>query len=244
MTLEDRVALVTQVRHFVGLAAARELAAQGAQVACHDTTFIEAPAREAFAAENPGLQAVAEQDPEALARAVAERLGDVDILVNNDAFPAIRAPVEEAKPEDFRAALEALAVAPLALTGAVVPAMKARRRGKILFVTSAAPLRGLANYAMYAAARGAANALVTSLARELAPHNVHVNAVAPNYVESPTYFPPALLADAEKRAKMERNIPLGRLGQPEEVAQVIAFLASDGGNFVTGHVLPVAGGWA
>ena len=244
MMLEDRVALVTQVCHFVGLAAARELAAQGARVACHDASFVEAPAREAFAAENPGLLAVAEQEPRALAEAVAGRFGDVDILVNNDAFPAIRAAAEEARPEDFRAALEALAVAPLALTGAVVPAMKTRRRGKVVFVTSAAPLLGLANYSMYVAARGAANALVLSLARELAPHNVHVNAVAPNYVESPTYFPPALLADPEKRAKMERNIPLGRLGRPEEVAQVIAFLASDGSDFVTGHVMPVAGGWA
>ena len=242
--LENRVVLVTHVRHFVGLAAARALAAEGAQVACHDTTFVEAPARQAFVEEYPGLQAMAEQDAEALARAVAGQLGDVDVLVNNDAFPAIRASAEEARSADFRATLEALAVAPLALTGAVVPAMKARRRGKILFVTSAAPLLGLANYAMYVAARGAANALVLSLARELAPHNVHVNAVAPNYVESPTYFPPALLADPEKRAKMERNIPLGRLGRPEEVARVIAFLASDGSDFVTGHVMPVAGGWA
>jgi NAD(P)-dependent dehydrogenase (short-subunit alcohol dehydrogenase family) len=97
---------------------------------------------------------------------------------------------------------------------------------------------------MYVAARGGANALAVSLARELAPFNIQVNAVAPNFVESPTYFPPALLADPQALAKITRNIPLGRLGKPGEVGALVAFLASNQADFITGHVMPIAGGWA
>ena len=122
--------------------------------------------------------------------------------------------------------------------------MKRRRRGKILFITSATPLRGLPNYSIYVTARGAANALAVSLAQELGRDNIQVNAIAPNYVESPTYFPPELVGDPEALAKMIRNIPLKRLGKPEEVAALVAFYASDKSDFITGHVMPFAGGWA
>jgi len=93
-------------------------------------------------------------------------------------------------------------------------------------------------------ARAAANGLAVSLAKELARDNIQVNAIAPNFVESPDYFPPKLLADEAAFAKITRNIPLGRLGKPEEIAAAIAFYASDQSDFITGNVLPFAGGWA
>ena len=170
--------------------------------------------------------------------------GRVDALVNNDAFPAIRAPVAEASLDDLRAGLEAMLVAPFALTQAVVPAMRERKGGRIVFVTSATPLRGLPNYSMYVAARGAANALAVSLARELGRDNIQVNAVAPNYVENPDYFPPELVADAATLARIVKPIPLGRLGKPEELGATIAFLASPGAGYLTAQVISVAGGWA
>jgi len=122
--------------------------------------------------------------------------------------------------------------------------MKAEGHGKILMITSAAPIRGLANYSMYATARGAGNALVKSLSLELARFDIQVNAIAPNYIENPTYFPPELLADAGAMSKMLANIPAKRLRKPEEVAETIAFFASDRCGFITGHVVPIAGGWA
>lgn len=170
--------------------------------------------------------------------------GRIDALVNNDAFPAIRAPVADASLDDLRAGLEAMLVAPFALTQAVVPAMRERKRGRIVFVTSATPLRGLPNYSMYVAARGAANALAVSLARELGRDNIQVNAVAPNYVENPDYFPPELVADAATLARIVKPIPLGRLGKPEELGATIAFLASPGAGYLTAQVISVAGGWA
>ena len=135
-------------------------------------------------------------------------------------------------------------MAPFALTQAVVPAMREQRRGRIVFVTSATPLRGLPNYSMYVSARGAANALAVSLARELGRDNIQVNAVAPNYVENPDYFPPELVADAETLARIVKPIPLGRLGKPEELGATIAFLTSPGAGYLTAQVISVAGGWA
>lgn len=238
------VALVTHVNAFVGLASAKALAQDGKTVVCHDPGFADDRTRTQFADAHPELRVIAEQRPVDLVAAVIRAFGRVDVLVNNDPFPAIRAPIEEARIEDLRAGLDALVTAPFTLAQAVAPQMKERRSGKIVFVTSAAPFHGLPNYSMYVAARGGANALAVSLAKELAAFNIQVNAVAPNFVESPTYFPPKLLADPQAVAKITRNIPLGRLGKPEEVGALVAFLASDRADFITGHVMPIAGGWA
>jgi len=242
--LDEKLALVTNVTGFIGLPSALALADDGARVFCHDPAFADAAAARAFEAAHPGLTAVSQIEPEETVTALLADHGTIDVLVLNDVYPAKRAPVEEADPDDFRAALDALAVAPLRWTGAAVPAMKAKGAGAIVFVTSAAPLKGLSNYSMYAAARGCANALAVSLGRELAPHGIRVNAVAPNFIESPTYFPEKLLADPDKRAKIVSNVPLGRLGAPEEAGALVAFLAGPGAGFMSGQVVPIAGGWA
>ena len=140
--------------------------------------------------------------------------------------------------------MDALVVWPYRLVGAAVPSMKLAGGGKIIVVTSAAPLRGIANYSMYATGRGAGNAMVKSLSLELASSNIQVNAVAPNYIENPTYFPPELTQSEAAMAKMLSNIPSKRLGRPEEVAEPFAFFASDKCGYVTGHVVPISGGWA
>ena len=170
--------------------------------------------------------------------------GRLDALVNNDAFPALRAPIAEARLEDFRTALETMAVMPFRLVQLVAPSMRRRKSGRIVFVSSAAPLRGIANYAPYVSARAAANGLVSSLAKELGRDGITVNAVGSNYVENPDYFPPALLANKDAMAKMTAQIPLGRLGKSAELGAAVCFLCSDGAGFITGHVLPHAGGWA
>ena len=242
--MKDRVVLITNVEHFVGRPVAAALAAQGATVVCHDRSFADAARVETFAAANPALGVVRAQTPAAIVAAATEACGRVDVVVCNDAGAAIRAPIETARPDDLRSALEEMVVFPFETAAAVVPQMKQRRRGKILFITSATPLRGLPNYSMYVTARGAANALALSLAQELGRDNIQVNAIAPNYVESPTYFPPALVDDPDTLARMTRNIPLRRLGKPEEVAALVAFYASDKSDFITGHVMPFAGGWA
>jgi NAD(P)-dependent dehydrogenase (short-subunit alcohol dehydrogenase family) len=238
------VVLVTNVKHYVGPAAVRRMAADGARLVCHDASFADPAARETWAREHPGVTVTSAQAPEELVAAAVAAHGRLDAVVSNDEFPAIRAALEAAKLEDLRAGLEAMAVRPFALAQAAAAQMKRNGGGRLLLITSAAPLRGIPNYSMYATARGAANALMLTLAQELAPHAITVNAVAPNYMQNPTYFPPELLANETALAKMLKNVPLGRLGQPEEVAALIAFFCLGDCAFVTGHVVPIAGGWA
>jgi NAD(P)-dependent dehydrogenase (short-subunit alcohol dehydrogenase family) len=242
--LNGKTVLVTHVTHFVGMAAAQALVQQSALVVCHDLTFADASVRAAFITAHPTLVASPHVVAEEVVAEVEATHGALDVLVSNDFFPAQRAPIDEAQPEDLRAAIESLTVQPFVFASAAAKRMKPRRAGKIIFVTSAAPLNGLPNYAMYATARGAANTLAISLAQELAAFNIQVNAVAPNYIASPSYFPPSLIANPDALKRMTDKVPLRRLGTPDEVGQAIAYLASPGADFVTGLIMPVSGGWA
>ena len=241
--LSGKSALVTNICHFVGIAAAKSLHHHGAQVFCHDKSFVDKKMLDAFLKENPDLTPLNHEETGAAIDAAAEKAGGLDIAVINDFYPAIRASIDRANLDDYRDTLEALMVVPFATAAAAARHMKPKRSGKLIFVTSAAPLQGLPNYCMYVAGRGGANALALTVAKELARDNIQVNAVAPNYVESESYFPKDLIADEKVLAKMVKNVPLGRLGKPEEVSEMIAFLASDKANFITGQVIPIAGGW-
>ncbi len=241
---EKPVVLITNATQYVGPASIARLVRDGARVVAQDPSFADAVAHDEIAVKYPAIIATGATEPAAVIEAALKSHGRLDAVISNDDAPAIRAPLESAKLDDFRAGLEAMMVRPFALAQASVPPMKKQGGGRILLITSAAPLRGLSNYGMYAAARGGANALTLTLARELAPSNILVNAIAPNYVANPSYFPPSLLADPQALAKIEKNIPLGRLGKPEEVGALVSFFAIGDCGFVTGHVVPIAGGWA
>ncbi|MBL4740000.1 MAG: SDR family oxidoreductase, partial [Sneathiella sp.] len=192
----------------------------------------------------PGATALSAQEPKEVIDAVLKAEGRLDVLVNNDAFPALRASIDEADIEDFRKTLDALMIRGFAYAKYASVSMKAAGKGKIIFVSSAAPKHGLPNYSMYVAARGGSNALAVSLAKELGRFGIQVNSLAPNFVESPTYFPEELLANEGAMKKILKQIPLGRLGKPEEAGDYLAFLASDKSDFITGQILYFAGGWA
>lgn len=239
-----RSILITDITHFVGGPSARALLAEGARVYGVDASFADAAARAAFEAKVPGVKALPAQAPQDAVAGVVEAEGRLDVLINNDAWPAVRGPVDEATDKDMHETFEALVFKSFAMTRAAVPQMKGQRAGKILFLSSAAPLNGIPNYSIYAAARGAANSLALTLAKELAPSNIQVNALAFNFIESPDYFPASLLENPKSRDKILSNIPLGRLGKPEEAAAIVAFLAGPTSDFITGQLIPVAGGWA
>jgi len=244
MLLKDRVILITNVEKFAGHGTSQMALAEGATVLAHDPSFEAPTARRKYESQFPGAHALSAIEPATMVELALKRHGRIDALVNNDAFPALRAPLGEARLEDYRTALETMAVMPFRLVQLVAPSMRRRKSGRIVFVSSAAPLRGIANYAPYVSARAAANGLVSSLAKELGKDGITVNAVGSNYVENPDYFPPALLANKDAMAKMTAQIPLGRLGKSAELGAAICFLCSDGAGFITGHVLPHAGGWA
>jgi len=175
--------------------------------------------------------------------AVVARFGRLDILINNNAHPPSGSPVERISDEAWREMQARLLDEPFYCLRAALRVMRPARRGKIVNMSSAAAFPGLANYAAYTAARAGINGLTRAVGREVARDGVQVNAIAQNYVENPTYFPPALTADPEKLQRIVKNIPAGRLARSEESARLAVYLASEDADFFVGQVIPFSGGW-
>lgn len=179
---------------------------------------------------------------EAPAAIVAEA-GHVDILVANLAIPAPTTAATEVSDEEWNDTFAAL-VHPLPrLFRAVLPAMIDRRSGKILVMGSASALRGMKRASTYSAARGAQLAYVQAVGVEVAPHNVQVNAIAQNFVDNPTYFPPEVQTNPGFQERLKREVPLGRLVGAREDAEFAAYLCSEPANCFVGQVFSVCGGW-
>lgn len=220
--LKGKRVLVTQRSAFMGPAIVQLFQAEGADVVADDRDL---------------------REPGACEQAVADA-GAIDVLVANLAHPPQAAEVGRIRDADWHALFDTMVHPLMRLVRAAAPALIVRRSGKIVVMTSAAPLRGIARNSAYCAARGAQNAFVRALGLELAPHNVQINAVAQNYVHSTTYFPDALLATERFKTHLERNVPAQRMAEGWESAELALFLASDKSDFLCGQVIPFAGGWA
>ncbi len=164
--------------------------------------------------------------------------------MSNDHFPALSIPTSQASLEQLRQTLEKLVVDPFALLKAAIPRFRAQGGGNVVMITSCrthAPMQG---GAIPDAARAAGNALVRSLAIELAPFSIAVNAVAPNFLYSEAYYPRAtFIDDTNGRDYVSSLVPVGRLGEPEEIGELICFLASTASRFLTGAIVDFSGGW-
>lgn len=237
-------ALVTNALEFAGPPAVESLLAAGFRVAVHDRRFCEDGARAAYGDEFPGRIVLAAQEPSAIVSAAWDALGGLDVVVSNDAFPAIHGPIEDADVDDLRVTLERLVVFPFALAKACIPRLKDRPGARVVMITSnrtRLPMRG---GAIPDAARAALNALMRSYSLELAPHEVPVNAIAPNYLYSETYYPKAVFVDdAKGRGFVEQVVPVGRLARPEEIGELVRYLATTKGTFMTGALIDFSGGW-
>ena len=166
------------------------------------------------------------------------------VLVLHLSLPAPATPAGEISDAEWRNVFAHLVDPMPRLVAAVLPQMLARRSGRILLLGSAAALRGQKRTASYSAARGAQLAYMQSVALELAPHNIQFNAIAQNFVENPTYFPPEVQANPRFQDRLKREVPLGRLVSAEEDALFAAYLCSDAAACFVGQVFPVSGGWA
>ena len=176
--------------------------------------------------------------------AVVAAAGHVDVLVANLALPAPSTPAIQVDDDEWRAVFGAL-VDPLPrLVRAVLPQMVARRAGKVLVIGSASALRGMKRASSYSAARGAQLAYAQAVGVEMAPHQIQVNAIAQNFVDNPTYFPPEVQANPRFQERMKWEVPLGRLVSAKEDAEFAAYLCSEAANCFVGQVFPVCGGWA
>ena len=181
-------------------------------------------------------------DPDGPALAV-EAAGPLDVLVVNLIARWRPAPPTETTDESWLAVFDRLVHPTMRFVRAALPAMIERGSGKIIVVTSAAPLRTMSGGDAYVAARAAQNAYVRNVGAEVARHGVQVNAVAQAYVESVDAFQRDTWA-SEGLQRQLRHVPAGRVATAEEQAGFVAFLASPASDFLCGQVLPYAGGWA
>jgi len=249
MRLDRQVALVTGGARGIGRAAAQMLASAGATVVIADLDEAESQALVAEIAEGGGralalqVDVSSEASIDAMFDEAAMREGGVDILVNN-AGVAIRRPAVELSLADWEK------VVAINVTGAFLCARAAARQmiagdkgGAIVNLASIMGLSGGGLYPniSYQTSKGALVNMTRALAIEWAPHRVRVNAVAPTYVRTRLIAP--LLANPEMVARIEAMTPLRRLAEPEEIAAAICFLASPAAAMVTGHTLPVDGGF-
>jgi 2-keto-3-deoxy-L-fuconate dehydrogenase len=171
-------------------------------------------------------------------------LSDFDVVIANLAHPPCNGPIEDLQDTDWTAMFDTMVQPLMGLTRAFAPRMARRGYGKIIAITSAAPLKGLPGSAAYCAARGAQNAWIKAAGLEYAARNVQINAIAQNYVSNPVYYPDDLVASERFQKHLIRNVPIQRVARPEEQAEFALFLASDNSDFFVGQVFPFSGGWA
>ena len=249
MKLTGKVALITNVSQFMGPAITEEFGREGASLALHDrdadalkplVTLGERLGRDVLPLAGD-LSRSAEADR--VVDEVIARFGRLDILVNNNAHPPTGSPTEYVSDQVWREMMSRLLDEPFYCLRAALRVMRPAGRGKIINMSSAAAFPGLANYAAYTAARAGVNGLTKAVGREVAKDGIQVNAIAQNYVENPTYFPPALTAVPKTLARMVKNIPAGRLARGEESARLAVYLASEDADFFVGQVIPFSGGW-
>ena len=239
-----RTILVTNAAQYAGPGAVGVLCAEGHRVVCHDTAFGDDGAVRAFQATYPQVVVLRRPDAAGIVVELNDRVGSIDAVVSNDVYPLTRALVEDVSIDDLRRTFEAVLVFPYLLTQRLLPEMKARRDGCFVFVTSARQLRPEPGYSVPTAIRAGTTAFAQALSKEVAAFGIQINVVAPNYLYSEMYYPRARFIDSEEGAKQIANIvPAGRLGTPEEVGELIAFLVSGRSKFVTGQVLYFTGGW-
>lgn len=244
--LNDQVAIVTGGNKGIGRTIALCLAQAGAHVVVTGRTKqeLEEVCSEIRQLGNRALGVEMDVRNETdVGKMVAEALevfGRIDVLVNNAGISQVL-PAEDHTEEVWDAILDTNLKGVFLCSQAVGRQMIKQKRGSIVNMSSQAGTVGLLNHAAYCASKGGVNSLTRVLALDWAPHNVRVNAVAPTVIRTP--MTDKVFADQKVRAELTAKIPLGRFGEPEDVAGAVIFLASEASSMITGHVLLVDGGW-
>jgi len=244
LTHSAPTALVTNATDYAGPPALETLVTAGFRVLVHDRSFADPEVWTRFSQAHPHAEYVAATCPGSLVTTAWDRAGKVDVIVSNDHYPAIHAPSDKASLDEFQQTLQALVLDPFTAIRTAIPLLKAQGGGNIVMITSCRTHSPMPGGAIPDAARAAANALVRSLAIELAPFEIAVNAVAPNFLYSEAYYPRAtFIEDPDGKAYVETAVPARRLGRPDEIGELIRFLAQTRARFLTGAIIDFAGGW-
>jgi 3alpha(or 20beta)-hydroxysteroid dehydrogenase len=239
--LEGKVALITgaALERGQGACEARLFAAEGAQVVLADVQSRPGEATARAIGERASYHDLDVTDAEAWAEVVdqvLERHGRLDVLVNNAGIWHTGG-LFDTSPEDYRRVVEINQTGVFLGMRAAAPAMRKQGSGSIVNISSSAGLRGDGKIHAYVASKWAVRGMTKAAALELAPHGVRVNSVHPGLIQTPmsaTEFEPG-------KPDPGRNVPMGRVGQPEEVAELVCFLASDASAYVSGAEVSVDG---
>jgi 2-hydroxycyclohexanecarboxyl-CoA dehydrogenase len=246
MRLEGKTALVSGAGQGLGRAIALRLASDGARVAVND----RAPSEKVddVVRQTGGIPAIADvSDPDAVNRMVAHvetHLGPIDVLAANHAYMTM-APFVEHDPDDWWRNVDVNLSGTFFLIRAVLPAMRRSGAGRIAIIASEFGVVGWANATAYAASKAGLISLTKTLGRELGPENILVNAIAPGIMDTPQLdvdADDAGVSVEEIRRRYAADTPIGRIGQPEEVAALVAFLASEPAGAFVGQILQPNGG--
>ena len=242
-TLAGKVAIVTGGTRGIGLAIARLLAEDGASVVVsgRDAARLDAAVKELESLGAPALgvpaDATKREDADRLVEATRERFGRIDVLVNNAGITRDQLLVRM-KDDDWDQVLDTNLRGVFLMTRAVGKVMMRQKSGRIINIASAAGAMGNPGQVNYSAAKAGVIGLTKASGRERAHWNILVNAVAPGLIETDM----AAAIPAEAREAMLQQVPLKRIGQGREVAEVVRFLAGDGASYITGQTIHVNGG--
>ena len=242
--LEGKTAIVTGGARGIGRAISVKLASEGANVVICDIVINEAAEETIKLIEEQGVKAAAfvanvtvPEDCDNLFKQAAEQFGSVDILVNNAGVTRDNL-IMRMKEEEFDLVIATNLKGTYNMMKAAARPMMKARYGRIVNISSVVGIYGNAGQVNYSASKAGVIGMTKSLAKELGSRGITVNAVAPGFIETDMT---KVLSD-DLKAEMVKNIALGRAGQPEDVAKVVAFLASDEAAYVTGQVIECSGG--
>lgn len=245
ISLKGKVAIVTGASRGIGRAVAIMFAQAGCDVIINYGSDRQSAMKVKLAAEKLGVRAKAvkahmshERQIDVMVNAAIRDFGRIDILVCNAGIWKEH-PIDKMSVAELKETIDINLLGTFYAIRAVVPQMKKQKSGVIITISSTAGQRGEPFHSPYAASKGAIISLTKSLAVELAPYNIRVNCVAPGWVDT-DMARPAL--KGKEGAEVIKQIPLGRVGTPEELAGPVLFLASDLSTFITGEILNVNGG--
>jgi NAD(P)-dependent dehydrogenase (short-subunit alcohol dehydrogenase family) len=250
--LKNRVAIVTGGAKGIGRAIALKFAAEGCDVVVN-ALHIAGARKVADEIKALGRQSLAIKadisnnvDVKAMVAQTVKKFGKIDILVNNAGSVGVKGGDSATATEaDWDRILDVNLKGPFLCCIAVIPCMKKQRYGKIINISSMGAVHPAVSVLHYHSAKAGVLGLTTNLAFELAPFNIYVNAIVPGPIETPFWDslqPPGPQRDAFFAALSKKEVPLGRMGKPEDIAGPALFLASGMSDYVTGQVLYVAGG--
>jgi NAD(P)-dependent dehydrogenase (short-subunit alcohol dehydrogenase family) len=236
MRLQGKVAVITGGASGIGAATAVRIAQEGAAIAVIDLNAAAVDAQDycAIAAD-----VTSENDVRTAFERIASTFGRVDILVNN-AGVAVRRPVHETADADWTRVMDVSVRGAFLCSRYALPLMGPG--GAIIHMSSVTGITGVRNRAAYSAAKGALVALTRNMAIDYAQRGIRVNCVCPGFVRTP--LTAALTADADRCERLTALHPLGRLGEPDDIASAVLFLVSDEASWITGHALVVDGGFS